>query len=142
MIKSRVRELIASQDWSKWDKFTSTGDDTHPVVKKIKATDDEVRVEVYLGWDTGHSEEYVEAIKEKFDTFVSIVRKQEPLWSVKFEKTHGPRGVMWTNYWAYVIIPVKSANVSKNDSIYDQMNKINDIDSLNKNFKDVKKFTR
>ena len=31
----------------KWGKFTSTGDDTKPEVKKTKAMDDEIRVDVY-----------------------------------------------------------------------------------------------
>ena len=104
-IKTRVNELIDMVDWSKWEKFTSTGDDTKPEVKKTKAMDDEIRVDVYLGWDYGHKddiEEYVKAVNEKFEAFAAIVRKQEPSWSVKLVKSHGSRGVTWTNYWAQV----------------------------------------
>lgn len=106
-IKTRVNELIDMVDWSKWEKFTSTGDDTKPEVKKTKATDDGIRVDVYLGWDYGHNddiEEYVKAVNEKFEAFAAIVRKQEPSWSVKLVKSHGSRGVTWTNYWAQVTV--------------------------------------
>lgn len=105
-IKARVNELIDMVDWSKWEKFTSTGDDTKPEVKRTKAIDDGIRVDVYLGWDYGRHgddfQEYVKATNEKFEAFAAIVRKQEPSWSVKFAKSHGSRGVTWTNYWAQV----------------------------------------
>lgn len=104
-IKTRVNELIDMVDWSKWEKFTSTGDDTKPEVRKTKTIDDGIRVDVYLGWDYGHKddiEEYVKAVNEKFEAFAAIVRKQEPSWSVKLVKSHGSRGVTWTNYWAQV----------------------------------------
>lgn len=106
-IKTRVNELIDMVDWSKWEKFTSTGDDTKPEVKKTKAVDDGIRVDVYLGWDYGHRddiEEYVKAVNEKFEAFAAVVRKQEPSWSVKLVKSHGSRGVTWTNYWAQVTV--------------------------------------
>jgi len=112
--------FLGMGDWSKWSKFTSTGDDTEPEVRSTKATDNGIRVNVYLGWDYGHNddiEEYVKAVKEKFEAFASIVRKQEPSWSVKLVKSHGSRGVTWTNYWAQV-----TAKLSMTESVHDYFN--------------------
>lgn len=107
-IKARVNELIDMVDWSKWEKFTSRGDDTEPEVKRTKAINDGIRVDVYLGWDYGQHgddfQEYVKATNEKFEAFADIVRKQEPSWSVKLAKSHGSRGITWTNYWAQITI--------------------------------------